>query len=314
MVRFNAMVGLLRVVACYAVVSCHFGAKVPLSDYAVPAFMILAFYFWKVRTRSELVNRLRRIAVPYVAWGLIGVLSRCVIERRINAEWIVNQILFGMSGNSPLYFLQLVMIGTIIVFYVQQLFPERKFFVLGVVSGCCLVLQYSGMNNLMWRVFSPYGEVTMGRMIECFPFMVIGYFLASHLQSVWVKVKMSRVTESVLAVCVLGAIFCGRMDVHGYGYAGVLRMIGATAFTFLAIVSGEVLNRMDADYIGGILWGFSALTPGIYYSHKIIGSLIVFALPLSVREEIWLTLLVFVLSAIAAWCCHKINFLEPYVR
>lgn len=68
----NIGIDLFKIIACYAVVSIHFGATVPLLDLAVPCFFFLAFYLSPKITNS--------IVMTIFVFGLSG-LMRCVMKR-----------------------------------------------------------------------------------------------------------------------------------------------------------------------------------------------------------------------------------------
>lgn len=114
----NYLAAILRILACYAVVSVHFRPALPFSDLSVPIFVVMGFVFWS--PSCGLSHRITRLLIPYVTWGMAGCCVRFVRDRNFSYKLLFTQLTCGQGGNSPLYFLLLVMILSALVYCVYK--------------------------------------------------------------------------------------------------------------------------------------------------------------------------------------------------
>ena len=72
--KINLLVAMLKLIACYAVVSIHFGGTLPFAGLAVPVFMFFSFYYTKFDGGGA-------AATHQKAWFAISVLGYCAVHR-----------------------------------------------------------------------------------------------------------------------------------------------------------------------------------------------------------------------------------------
>lgn len=299
---YNFAVCILKIIACYWVVSIHFGRTLPCHDLAVPVFMFLAFYystFLFERDWQTCRRRVVRLAIPYIIWGVLGFCFRCVNEHKIDWLWLMKQFLFGQAANSPLYFILLCVINTILIWMILKVFGnEWGVAILGVLSVGMLLIQYCGVNVGLWDWLPVHGRMTFGRFFELFPYSVIGLImgkLRSH-----VDLSGAVIVHGMTLIVIWGVIeWFGCLELSGFGYAGLPRILGSVGISLIALALGDWRLEIGA---GKIIAYLASLTAGIYYMHKIVGSVIKFVMP--ALGGYVLTLVVFVVCAL---CCALIK-------
>lgn len=297
---------ILRIVACYAVVSMHFGRTLPFADLAVPVFMLMAFWFSPMfkhdctASFKPIIHRIIRIAVPYLFWGCTGCVARWVMERSVNLEILGHQLLFGLTGNSSLWFLNVLIICTTLVGVIAFLPETIRWCVVISLFAICFGLQYSGANSMMWKALPCAGEITCGRIVEMIPYALVGSSARFFLEN-------KRVC-GLVGIILFGAalIFnCLGIDLSclGYSYGGFMRLMLASGLFFVIIgFDGLLPFKQSVAHSVSLVGG---LTAGCYYMYKLVGE--VLRLVIHSQDSSWFTLLVFVVCIIIVLCfkCNK---------
>lgn len=302
----------LRIVSCYAIVSIHFGRTLPCADLAVPIFMIMAFWFSAMAKRDyvasskSLFRRLVRIAIPYFFWGCIGCVARWGMERVVDWRILILQLLFGQSGNSPLWFLCVLMICTIIVGVIVILPDYSRWIVVGAIFIVCFGLQYTGINSTMWRWLPSAGEVTMGRIAEMMPYAIVGLGGRFFFGNEGRRLLYAGIVSLCVAVCFLNSTY----SASGYNYCGGMRFLLASGFVFICagldgLVPFKQCVLRPIATVGG-------LTAGCYYMHKLVGEAI--RRIISSQSTIGFTLMVFVCCMLLVYCFKRNKFMLRIIQ
>lgn len=272
--EMNYCLALLRILVCYAVISIHFGTTLPFSGLAVPIFMLMAFYFQKDdHTCLYLKKRLGRIAVPFLVWSLAGFLARSFVDGKIEWQMLGYQLLFGMPANSPLYFMNLLMINTLIVWAIERWFEKIWLWLYVFIVLACIAFECSSLNGSVWTWLPKVGEITCGRFVELLPFAVIGRMLHS----------LDR-DGNIVSMIICGIVSCmifGLLQVVGicpngcyYNYGGLYFIFIATGMFAIVAGVGNALSSEGVARFQHLLRRaaeFSGLMSGVYFSHKIVG-------------------------------------------
>lgn len=294
MCKRNYPLDWLRIVACYAVVSIHFGRHVPLFDLAVPLFMLLATYYSSFKDTKWLLKRIWRIYVPFMFWGVLGFVCRSIIERSFKLGMLFSQLIFGAPANSPLYFMSVLIVCTVVIHMVWNTCKDvrGRVIILTVITGVCFWCQYSGANGKMWSFFELPHKITMGRVVELMPYACVGVLFSmmrgGHNKVLW--------PLSVLGL-VIGIFFRAtnfELSFAGYNYGGAVRFLISSSLFLLIALLGEWF-KWPYMRLNNIVLMLSSLTAGIYYSHKIIGEVVV---RLIKTNSVVLTFIVFSVCAI----------------
>lgn len=177
---------------CFEVVLCHFydGAFAPiwlipfkeLMPYAVPCFMILAFYFsshiFLTNDWNRLKKRLFRLLFPLIIWSLIYYVALSVIGGVfLPLKALLLQMLFGHSLNTPMWFTVNLLWLTLLF----QLILKKKNGIsfLLTISAICLLIQYFGVYlpimDLGYNLSYP-----IGRLFEMIPYATCGVILFKY--------------------------------------------------------------------------------------------------------------------------------------
>ena len=206
------------------------------------------------------LNRIKRLMIPYLCWGLIYFIVKSMLHKSIDVEMLVQQFLFGSPACPVMYFIGLLAIFTVLLSLISRLRSQDVIVVVMAIS--CLAMQYAGWNIAVARCFPKEGAMFVGRCIELFPAAVVGYCFYKHAKQLpegcWLYVGM-------LVVGVAGFLFptCG-----GYGYQGIgLLSLSAAAFVIIAFFGMTYARNLKLPFIR-----FAAsLTAGIYYMHLLVG-------------------------------------------
>lgn len=316
--KLNLAIAVMRIICCYGVVAAHFGPRLFFSGYAVPVFMILAFYFWHVNDSAGLGKRMLRIAIPFFFWGCVGVVLRAVHESHLDWRWVVLQCSLGVCGNSPLWFLSMIMFNTILIYACLHLPLIRKFSdeILVLLVIVCIGMQYAqAIGRLSTCVdLMAHVEIVIGRFFECFPFAVVGYYFGVGNRMGFRAIRTPIVMLcSVVSVLCVGIYLCGWTVENEFGYAGVGKLIICSCVTYFVAFLGPFVRGVPHNLELAIIM-MSSFTPGIYYIHKLVGSVAAMFVAEGFMESYPMTIVVFVGSLGCVLSIKRINLLKSVVR
>ena len=307
----NYVVAILRLLACYAVISIHFRPAIPFSNLAVPIFVVLAFTFW--HPSRGLGHRIMRLLIPYITWGIVGCGIRFIRDRSFDYKILLTQLTCGQGGNSPLYFLLLVMILSACVYTLHRM-TKHWIVALWIFAIISIILQYSGMNVNIFNNgrFGDYYSTTFGRLAEFVPYVALGSNVGDRIQRCngvlnlkpYLHMYERRIIWIVVGSVVL-LLVDSMYDVKGFGYSGVSNFI---AVVTIIIVTFSIKVR-GSKCLRGCFW-LSTFTGGIYYVHKLIGSIFT-CLHLT---GVILTLTTFILSFIVTFVISKLKGFNVFVK
>lgn len=324
--KTNYGICLLRIVMCFEVIIAHFyhETNVPflmkpfviISGYAVPCFMIVAFYFSaSIFINSDITkykNRMYRLVVPHVGWSIIYFFVLNVIALIENGDpctlkALFLQLLFGHSIIASMWFMVNLIWITILFFAISK--TKLNFtYALLIILIICLLIQYSGLTlplyNLGFNLSYPVGRIFC--MIPCASLGVILY-----KYNLLERLKRHSVYAFVLSVGGMAFSIVLNSKPEGFGYSG----ISALLFGICLVVGFYVLpfEKLPALLKCLLSW-LSRYTMGIYASHSLIGNninrIINFIFPVQLNDFIYCIIVfvcgVFVVNLIALipfkWC------------
>lgn len=297
--KLNLLVAMVKIVACYAVVSIHFGGTLPFAGLAVPVFMFFSFYYTNYGGGGGggLWSRLRRLAVPFAFWGVVPFTVHCAFVMKINWMSLFNQLTAGAPENHPLYFLLLLMMYSVMVWLIVNRSGNENLWLL-VLIVVCFVLQYSGANARIWRILPLYHQILCGRFCELLPAALAGRLVRNFRLKVggagaWIGC-------GICALAIFVVLYTGGFDSRamGYDYSGITSFMGACGLCILAIVAGE---RFSLPVVAqSAILPIAGVSAGIYYMHQFVGHIVHgYLLPKS-YPELLVTPLVFALCLVAS--------------
>ena len=300
----NYNLDLLKTLCAFLVVVAHFGRDsflISFATLAVPVFMILSFYFFYDKICSvDIIQRIRRLAVPLVGWAIIYFLIYYFVLKMhdLTISDLLYQSVTGHDAklNASMWFQNNLIILTLVAFFLFKKF-QKHFFI--IMLCCCItayILQYSGVNYHLFANLGSELKYPLGRLTEMVPFMVVGLVLKKYdllhnfserLIYLWI----------VLFICVHALI---RIHVPmSFGYAGIkLCMLSVIlVFLFNSIPQG---NR----FYKNILRIITQNTLGIYCIHRLVEK---FLHPYIFTEyNTFYCLIIFVVSWIICYGISKI--------
>ena len=308
--NINPGIDLLKVLACLGVVTMHFGHGVMVAPLSVPIFMFVSAYLcgrlFTDGTWNSLFSRVKRLYIPFVAWGVIYYLMFSVINKNLDICVLAKQLIIGTPACPVLYFLFLLACYSIILFFVGRM--RQRFVVLSLILIFCLMLQYSGVNAAVFNRFTFDFRVVLGRFVELLPAAIMG--CAFHLiEGRGVRAKIVSSIFSLIAIAVygmsLGGVFA--LECEGFLYQGAPLLLGAVGVCVAGITCMATVKR-GREWIHFI----AQLTPGIYYIHLLIGKSLEMAIG---RQRGWIeATVVFVLSAFCAFAMRKTRYIGSIVK
>lgn len=215
----------------------------------------------------------------------------------------VAQMTLGSSLNSPLYFLFILVLFTICLWLFPKIYCSTKTLCSIVIFS--LIFQYTGMNHFICDKF-PFGANNVfGRIVEFAPYAAMGICLRRfNLEGRF----------NPFALCINGVIllFAGiamsRVSMFqciGFGYQGVALFFQGIGLFVVAIGFGQVISERFNKPIKYV----AALTPGVYYSHRLIGDCLVCVF----HDVCCITLLVFMASAVLIALLMQIRVMRKFV-
>lgn len=320
--KFNAGIAFLKLAACFGVVSMHFGAYGFFRKAAVPTFVLVSFYlsarlFEKVNLQ-DLGRRIRRLAIPFFAWGIISLLCWWACGSEVTGRIVLMQLTCGRAdivSAGHLYYLEVCVIMTLILYAL----PRKRFdlwLVAVIVFSFCL--QYCNLN---YRIFHPMGYNAMntfGRICEFITYASAGLLLA-HVMG-WFRAKCTSKWFwfiCVMGFCLAGVLYAFKLIPTPLGFAsqGIAAFLMTVTFNLPFVVLGEYLQSKGTSQSSvpmRVLQYVSSLTGGMYYIHVLVGTALVVVF--GIAHSLICTILVFCASAVATIILGKARCLSWLVK
>lgn len=275
----NGAIDLVRVLACYAVLSMHFGDGGIGRRLAVPSFMFLSFYLSGSRLMNGdwqyLKHRLLRLFLPYSFWGAMGFFLGNLMGGEYSTGDLLMQICTGYPTAAHLYYVTLVMIFTVVVFLVGKVWRTWSDYIFLILFLMSFVLQYTGWNYDMFNVIPGIVKHTPGRIVELLPLAIAGIWFAKAEGSC--KNHMLPCVVVTLIVFVVALImFYAKIPImpRGFGCGGLQPTIMSITLCGAMILMGKIFG--DAKMFSHVICSVGAMTSGIYFMHVIVGDALIY--------------------------------------
>ena len=298
-------VDILKCIACFGVTALHFGRNVQWFAVAVPVFMFISTYLcgrlFSEGSWQELLLRLRRLYVPFIAWGMIYFAVLMVYEHAFNWRILLTQLLLGTPACPVLYFIALLASFSIILYLSGHCHCRQTLMV--AIFCLCITLQYSGLNAMLFDGMQFDVKMVLGRFLELLPAAILGYGYYLHEY---------RMHNKYIVMLFVGlAIFyfyCVAVNLpfgcSGFSYQGVPILLGTLGI-------GGVMLSINYK-VGAFVHQMATLTAGIYYTHLLVGKLLEMKIG---KQRGWLeSIAVFCLAACVVAVMKRIRWLRELVR
>lgn len=306
---------------CFEVVMCHFDLGVTSvksydilrisKEFAVPCFMFISFYYFAKFDFNDLDNiksRMLRLIVPYISWSIIYFLvyiwtsNDSIINVLLK---LVLQISFGHTLNRAMWFqVDLIAITALYIWGKRKWnINLKKLSIIGLVIA--YAMQYTGINYEIFLKLPYSMSYTLGRIAEMFPFAAAGYLLGNKNLLMDIKIKIKR--ERLYLYGILGMIVGGcvlrscLLRGKGFGYNGGLdTLITVCLINIFFYCVSDVMPQILIPFVKRL----SSYTMGIYFSHNLIGRILLKFFPQG--NGIIFSLIVFGGALIFCWGISKI--------
>lgn len=337
--EYNFNIALIKSLMSFLVVCAHFWLidddmphlQTAVSFFtlaAAPVFFIMSFFLtrnlYSGRDPKMLGKRIWRLWFPQLFWAVFYYLGFRLVNILIGINYsgrytfifvkplnLILQILMGSDGflAPQMWFNFVSIILTLILFTAFCFAREKGRIVLIILFILSLLLQYTGIN---YGFFAPYGfnvSYAAGRVAECLPFAVAGFFIAD--MNILGALKSKKIiTAGCCAAIMTASAFLKDITDPSYGfvYEGVsLLFFSAALFVLLSVIPldncPETLKR--------IIKFTSRLSMGVYCVHYFIGYLwdLILCKALDIKSDTLIEcLIVYLISLAVSYLISLIPF------
>ena len=292
---YNLGISMLKMLACFLVIVSHiWGVNIVytgplgwiyfLREYAVPVFMILAFFFsQKMITQSDwdkIFKRIIKLIVPLFVWALIYWIFYKLLQEFLYPGYdlkVKDLFLQMFTGNSvylngTMWFqvnLIVLTLALALIVFVANKFHNELFALCAIV---CIYLQYAGTMLFIYK-FKAEIAGSVGRLHEMIPMAVIGYFLAYY--GLLEKSRKHWITTILVSLVSLWMIryytVIPKPDVQTFDYGGLRHIVLGLILIFMFYA--PPLEKLP-KFVHVIVEWLTKYTLGIYCMHRLVGTLL----------------------------------------
>lgn len=282
--EINIGISILRVCLSFMVVMDHLYNKKKLKKYLyflyyhIPTFFLISFYFtYKTLTSfnsSKIKVRIERLLIPYFSWCTISWIIRNIYFyifkqdcRHSLKDFFIN-LTNGHIFDVVLWFQNILILETILFLIVIYIFKNNHLFILTLLGIICYLLQYTGANYKIFNKLSHHNRLTFGRFVEAFPNALTGFLLS--WKDILNKLQKKKNLTIFYSLIVLFLITKYKVfsDLKTFKYAGIRLNIAAICIFFIfSLISFQIKIKL----INKIILQLTSYTPGIYFTHVLIG-------------------------------------------
>lgn len=256
---------LLKIIFAVTIVNFHlesfvlgqpFSLFYYLGWYGVPIFIVISFYFNSKYfiadklSAAVLVKKVNRLFFPLLFWSVIGFLIHPVF---ITPKYILRQVLFGTAVDPPLYYLNVVIIFTIVWFLLGNLKVSMRKWILATIIFISLVLETTGGYGRFVSFIPIQSQFFASRFLELLKFAAFGSLLGDISDFIR-KFRFSKTVSFlmipvILLLPVIEVWSKWKNQITELGYTGLFQyavviLISITAVYFQNISLGEFFNKL----------------------------------------------------------------------
>lgn len=249
--------------------------------YPVPVFMVLSFFlmhdFFENMDKTAIKRRIYRVLWPQIGWtfiyAIVLIASELISGVRLNIR-LQDVILQLLTGHSPVinesmwYQVVLLIITLLFIAAFALLGKKRAAYVLGIFALISLIMQYSGLNNMIYGNMMHEFKYPLGRIAEMLPCAYCGYILSYYPVKKALKEK-KIVFIPIVVLILIATVFAKEHihDVEGFGYAGICMLMTAVSVVILFFT---IPTELITGRLRDALLFASKYTLGIYCMHRLI--------------------------------------------
>lgn len=278
-VRNSSRVGifdLLRIILTILVVNLHIriiaytkpNILESAAFYTVPLFVVLSFYvmskyFIQERVPYQvIVPRIKRVLIPLLFWSAVGF---AVHPELIRVKNVLLQIATGELVNVPLYYLNLLILFTVIFWLLTYVRLKIRFVFYALILSIAFLLEYSLINYHFFSPTAPAVKNSYGRFIELLPYAVVGIIFG------WMRLKMKIksigfiITLLFFSACYIITLYFPQFP--GFHFSGMTIFSGTIVIFSLTLLLSKLQFASTVHMWIELLGKYSF---GIYLFHFIL--------------------------------------------
>lgn len=269
----NYLFDLLKIILTFLVVNIHIrnvtrGTANILESYgyyAVPLFVTLSFflmskYFSKNKLEFLVVSRrIYRLLLPLVFWSGIGFILKPDL---ISFKNIFMQFVTGKVVNTPLYYLNVLIILTIIFWLITFLHPKFRVPLHFTIIFFAFFLEYTGFNTSFFNLFADEVRKSYGQIVELIKYASLGILFAGLISQNKKRIILFGLAGSTLLLLGLFKF----PQPWGYNYSGIRLFLGTIFVLSSVLLMGAVNFLKNINKTINIVGGYSF---GVYLCHII---------------------------------------------
>ena len=282
----NYGIAILRVVLSFMVVLDHFYNQpkkytfIHILYYHIPTFFLISFYYtnnyFATFNIEKIKLRFERIVIPYICWSIIACLLNNIYYYILNKECshtiydFYHNLLTGHVFFWALWFQNNLILTTLIVSIVVFSFKKDYLLILQFLMILSYIFQYSGENfRFFSQHFTIHYTVTYGRFLDNFPHSIVGFFIGAFNFTNQLK---SHKYKSII-IYTITLVFLSKYNFDNnlkcFKYGGIRLTFAAVSIFSVFFLSFENIKNKK---IVKLLDTITNYTPGIYFSHFLIGN------------------------------------------
>ena len=278
-------------------------------NFHVPTFMNMSFYFFFNNLFSRNINNMKirfiRLLIPYIIWPLIKIFFVKILfaSKKKSKLYIIKkillQIIFGRGIHSVFWYLNNLIIITILFEIISFLFKKHLFSVYLYFGIIAYLLQYTEINYYYLKKYKVHIAYSLGHISEMIPIAISGIALGK----LKIIEKLKNFQYNSFLICVLILYFLLMKDIFikpkGFQYQGINLNIGPIVFF---ILFANIPIKINNTRLKCILINLTNYTGGIYYLHTFVNAILRNKLSLFKKKTLLRIILIY-------WICYLICFL-----
>lgn len=267
---------LLRIILVILVVNLHIhiidggtsNVIEPLVWPAVPLFVVLSFYFMSKSFLKErlqfhtIAPRIKRLIIPLLFWSFIGFL---IHPGLFTIKNIFLQIITGEVVNVPLYYLNLLILFTLLFWLLTYVHFRVRIVIYLFIIIVSFFLQYSTINYHIFISTIESIQKSYGRFIELLPYAVLGIGFGL------LKTRKDLHKFSLSLLIIISLVFY-ILTIHiqqplGFHYSGIMIFfLTILSFSLVVLLSPLTIYRRLYTWIEKL----GKYSFGVYLFHFIV--------------------------------------------
>jgi peptidoglycan/LPS O-acetylase OafA/YrhL len=240
----------------------------PFVFFTVPLFIVLSFYFMSKYFLKEKVNylsflpRIKRVLIPLLFWSIIGFL---VHPQLFDIKNILLQIATGAVVNVPLYYLNLLIVFTIIFWLLTYVNLRIRLLIYFCIIFVAFFMQYSFINYNFFNPTAMAIKNSYGRFFELIPYAAVGILFG--ILALKTKIKSALL---FILIILFGLLFIFTINLPqplGFHFSGINLFSGTIYIFSLTMLLTKLQFNLKLHKLIEILGKYSF---GVYLFHFIL--------------------------------------------